>query len=269
MSRFALLLVGLLIAIAALWAGSAYAQPGDEQQDKWRWEISPRIWPYNLSGDVRVRDLTIPVEADWDEISDTLHWGISLLAKTTKPSKPIGYILSIDFANFDGSTTLPSLAVLDSETDFLILSAGVVFRPKSDAQLMAEYQETGKIPIMYEYEGGVRFIGFDSDITVTPPPPGLVVQGGLDNSWAEPYLGGSVKVPISPKFGAWVRANVGGFGVGDSDFTYEANLAVQYKMSKKTALNLGYRWLGFDTIDNGNGADCKFSGPFLGSTWSF
>ena len=66
-----------------------------------------------------------------------------------------------------------------------------------------------------------------------------------------------------------VRADVGGFGIGDSqEFTWQAQALAGIRLYRHSAFLFGYRWLEFDTIVDGNGQKLLQSGPIIGLKWN-
>jgi hypothetical protein len=79
----------------------------------------------------------------------------------------------------------------------------------------------------------------------------------------DPIIGVRVNRNLSDKLFLRGVADIGGFGI-ESDFTWQAYLALGYRLSDKSALSIGYRGLGTDFTDGGFTYDVISHGLLIG-----
>ena len=89
----------------------------------------------------------------------------------------------------------------------------------------------------------------------------------VDEDWVDPFLGANFRWPLGERWEAFLRGDVGGFGVG-SDFTWHAYAIAGYALTERLGLMLGYRYIDYD-YDDGEGVDrfiydAEEHGPLLG-----
>lgn len=105
-------------------------------------------------------------------------------------------------------------------------------------------------------------------------PDGRELEAGRGNSiddtegWFEPFIGGRTLLQLGEHWNIALRGDVGGFGVDDSEFSWQAVGAVCYKIRQDGwTLNLfgGYRALGQDYERGGFTWDMVVHGPVLGA----
>jgi hypothetical protein len=103
---------------------------------------------------------------------------------------------------------------------------------------------------------------------------GIVLAAGESRSldqkegWAELFLGGRVDLKLGEHWLLGVRGDVGGFGIGDSEFSWQVMAAAGYRWRLDGwSLDLfgGYRALGQDYSRGGFTWDVITHGPVLGA----
>ena len=83
------------------------------------------------------------------------------------------------------------------------------------------------------------------------------VSGRKD--WVDPFVGVRGRYQLSPKFYVAGKADIGGFGVS-SELVWQVYGGVGWQMSKRTALELGYKYFAIDYSDGGFTYDVANSG---------
>jgi hypothetical protein len=83
------------------------------------------------------------------------------------------------------------------------------------------------------------------------------VSGRAD--WVDPFVGVRGRYQLSPKFYVAGKADIGGFGVS-SNLVWQVYGGVGWQMSKRTALELGYKYFAVDYSDGGFTYDVANSG---------
>ncbi len=103
---------------------------------------------------------------------------------------------------------------------------------------------------------GLRFVeaqlGVNAEI-IGNGPLGLSFesQGSLNRTWSQLLLGTQASVFLTPALRAFVRADIGGFGMaGSQDLSGNAQVGFGYALGNSTDLNVSWRYTGI-AYDNG------------------
>jgi hypothetical protein len=105
-------------------------------------------------------------------------------------------------------------------------------------------------------------------------PNGTVLQAGVSRSldqregWAELFLGGRIGLELGEQWLLNLRGDIGGFGIGDSEFSWQTVAALGYRWRLEGwSIDLfgGYRALGQDYSRGGFTWDVITHGPVLGA----
>ncbi|MBI4831467.1 MAG: hypothetical protein HY801_07915, partial [Candidatus Lindowbacteria bacterium] len=129
--------------------------------------------------------------------------------------------------------------------------------------------------LVFDVLAGGRYFYLNNEIEIEGTGPlGLDVDVDESKDWVDPIVGGRVFLDLSDKFKVGLRADVGGFDVGNtSDFAWNVLAALGYDLSENTTLWAGYRHLEVD-YDDGSGSDLfvydvEMSGPIVGMAIRF
>ncbi len=120
--------------------------------------------------------------------------------------------------------------------------------------------------------GGVRFLWLDGTVKVdatesiigNPIAGQRITEKEAGNNW-DAVIGLRGVTALNEK---WYLSYYGDIGAGDSDFTWQASLAANYRM-KNADLVVGYRYMDFDLDNFGPIDDLNLGGPFVGVKFSF
>ena len=120
--------------------------------------------------------------------------------------------------------------------------------------------------------GGVRFLWLDGTVVVdaTESVGGSPIDGQVfrekevGNNW-DAVIGLRGVTALNDK---WYLSYYGDIGTGNSDFTWQASLAANYRMNRAD-LVFGYRYMDFDLDNFGPIDDLNLGGPFIGVKFSF
>lgn len=260
MRRSACIAVVCAVLLAVCWLGSpSYAQ----DTGKWVWELTPYYWVSDISGDANVRGTTLPVDVDFDQIEDQLDFGALLNVRTFQPTSHWGYLFGVVYMNLDGERTFPA-ATITSDLTMSIWELGMTYSPETDMEVR-EALMSGSRKIWWQWLFGLRYFNQNIDLSASTGQ-----SGSADMAWAEPMAGVMAAIPLSRKLALALRGDVGGFSVGESEFTWSALVDLRFQLSQKQTFNLGYKWLSIDTINDGSdGADITFLGPVAGISTRF
>lgn len=139
--------------------------------------------------------------------------------------------------------------------------------PASKSRFILDAFIGGRVTTI-DVEASVRV---DASVTL---PDGRVLEAGRSNGiddtegWFEPFVGARTVLELGEHWNLTLRGDVGGFGVDDSEFSWQAIGAIGYQIRQDGwVLNLfaGYRALGQDYERDGFTWDVIVHGPVLGA----
>ncbi|MEZ5582651.1 MAG: hypothetical protein R3F37_07690 [Candidatus Competibacteraceae bacterium] len=108
--------------------------------------------------------------------------------------------------------------------------------------------------------GGIRYLWLDSLIKVRVPSISRSIREDDSGSNWDAVVGFRGRTDLSEK---WYLTYYGDVGAGDSDLTWQALVAVNYRL-ENVDLAFGYRYLDWDFDDFGPFNDLNLSGAFAG-----
>jgi hypothetical protein len=118
----------------------------------------------------------------------------------------------------------------------------------------------------------VRFPGHSIDLGGVEVPGATL--GGLDETfsssewWIDPLVGMRIFADLTDRFQLSAAGDIGGFNIGSaSQFTWEAQGFMGYRVSDRWTLALGYRAIGIDRPKGSAAFDGTLHGPVLGAVF--
>ncbi len=105
---------------------------------------------------------------------------------------------------------------------------------------------------------GIRIVDLGLDLDVGVAGNGLfgvskVREGNFGRTWVQPLIGTEATVFVSPRLRAFVRGDLGGFGLsGAQDISGNGQVGLGYAIGNNTDLNVSFRYLG---LNYNNGAE--------------
>lgn len=115
---------------------------------------------------------------------------------------------------------------------------------------------------------GFRFWHLGNTLTITPRPLGNNNNLYASRDWTDPMVGARIMIALSPKMGATIAGDVGGWGAG-SKMDYQIVGALTYKIKPKLTLDAAWRYLYLDYGTYPFGTQLALSGPVFGMTYSW
>jgi hypothetical protein len=118
---------------------------------------------------------------------------------------------------------------------------------------------------------GARY--WDNETTVRVKLGPLETEKTSSDDWFDPFVGVRFGYKLAPRWTMDIRADVGGFGIGDaSDFAYNTFLGFGWHFAKHWTLMLGWRTQGTDRVKPREpsvraGVDIHQTGPLIGLLW--
>lgn len=227
--------------VFGVWAPAA----AQSANDKWDVVVAPYLMGASMSGNTTLRGQRVDVEVSASDIFSNLQFGAMGMVVAKKGRWGFGA---------DAIWMALGATVRNTNVDF-------------NQGAFAFY--------------GLRELGAAADLTF-----GLRVntlQGGLkfktlgldvsqDKTWVDPIVGISLHTPGTGRLSLGVYGEIGGFGAG-SDFTWQLFPRAGLRLTDKTSLEFGWRWLDLDySAGEGNeqfGYDVLTQGPVAGFAFRF
>ena len=112
---------------------------------------------------------------------------------------------------------------------------------------------------------GLRYWNLKNELTIRTASTPLE-RFSDTQSWLDPFVGIRYATRLSPNLVLVAMIDAGGFGVG-SNFTWGGMVDLSWKLSERTSIEVGYRYLYVDYENNGFVMDAYNDGVFIGFTW--
>lgn len=245
--------VGKQLAIAATVAlsiGGTSAIAQDAQSTAWEFGGEIYFWGASLGGNTTSGG---DVDIGIDTIIDDLKFGaMGTLAAHKGNWTLFADMIYLDLGD-DASTTAtigPIAFPVNASIDLkgFITTAGAGYR----------VYDQGATSL--DLTGGIRYLWLDATLDVSLPSIARAVQEEESGSNWDAVVGFRGRTDLSDK---WYLTYYGDVGAGDSDLTWQALAAVNYRL-KRVDLTVGYRYLDWEFDDFGPFDDLNLSGAFAG-----
>jgi hypothetical protein len=199
----------------------------------------------SITGDASFRDASASVDVPLDEILEDLEF--IFMGAYRGQSDTWAVIADTQLIELQDSTD-GAAATLDM----------TIF------ELAAAY----RIDERFEVGIGARYLGVESGVDFTTPPPNDVAG---DEDIVDPIVGFGARVPLGEKFRIHLAGDIGG-GV-DSDLTWQGQANLGFQAGDLISIWLGYRAIAWDVeVERRAGAlglDLVLHGPQLGVAFHF
>lgn len=252
--------VSLLVAVGIAAPSTTAAQ--ESGLGSWDWTAEVYGWGANLGGKTTTDDR---IEMSFGDIFDDLNFG----AMGAVFAERGNWLLFLDAFYLD----------LD-DSDRVSASVGPVDVDVKGSFDLKGFQSTfGAGYKIVETQnttlfatGGIRYLYLDGKVKVdaresflgNPIGNQVVKEKKSGGNW-DAVIGLRGVTELNDK---WYLSYYGDIGKGDSDLTWQATAAINYRF-KKADLVLGYRYLDFDLDGFGPIDDLNLKGPFAGVKFSF
>ena len=147
----------------------------------------------------------------------------------------------------------PNIGRGDTSADFK--ASQIVLTPKIGFRLI----DQGKFKV--DALTGFRYWHLSQNLSFSPSRFGRDVS--VSQNWADPLVGGRIRVALSSKTEITIAGDVGGWGAG-SQLDYQLVGLIGYKIKPRTALLLGYRYLDVNYRSSSTIFDVAMSGIAVG-----
>jgi hypothetical protein len=242
--------------------GLATVQPAEnlyELNGQWT-VVAPYAWVYGMRGMVGAGNRTVPVNVSVSDAFDKLDdlKGAAELHVESGYGN-VGVIADLMYMRL---ASQGALTTVDSRSTFFELLGMYRLIDTGGRQAGA---------FTFDLLGGLRYYRFKNEVEGN-------LFGALSaertNDWTDLVVGARAAAQLTNDLGVFARADIGGFGIGDSS-SRACNVIVgfEYKCCECASLVGGYRWLKIDR-ENGVGRDrflldATLSGPFAAFAFRF
>jgi hypothetical protein len=220
----------------------------------WNVRVASYGWFTAMNGDVTVAGNTAPVDVKFTDIVDKIDFAFMGVVEVGRGKW--SFASDLNYAKLGADNTVGPLS-FDVGMEQFIGNFCVVRNLVDDGTTR------------FDVYGGARVTYLSTDLFIDRT---LIFAPDIDVSasktWVDPIIGVRVNRNLSEKLFLRGVADIGGFGIA-SDLTWQAYVALGYRLSDKSALSIGYRGLGTDYTDGAFTYDIISHGLLLGYEHSF
>ena len=248
-----------IIAVSALGFLCSPAQGAADEE--WKLRITPYFFAPAIDFDATTSGTTVSLDMSFSDILENFDvFGLSVRTEAWKGEW--GIVFDVYYVDLDGEfgpTDNIDVDIKDASVDLL-----AAYRIETDSF-------KGQT-LFFDIMSGLRYHYLKEEIKLgLPGPLPSVTLGGSEN-WIEPVIGGRVVWPFAKKWALAVYGDMGGFGIGSaSDLTWSINTAIDFILSEKWSIDIGYRYYDMDYSKgsgrNEFGFDGTMDGVIIGFTW--
>jgi hypothetical protein len=256
-------------------------QPGSDSE--LRLSFSPYLWVTNFSGDISVKGIQIDVSRSFVDILNESDSVFGLMGALDLDYKGFVFQLNGSWVTAKESKqkgvfrngTVDAQVKLDAVWFEFFGGYRFIDRPLSDAP-----DAPGRFKLDGFVGGRVTAVDINTTLTasasITLPGgavlnPGQSVDRSQSNDWVEPLIGFRAICNLDEHWLVQVRCDVGGFGVNDSQFSWQiaAVAGYQWKLDGwSLGVFAGYRALGQDHSSGNLNWDVVTHGALVGVSLS-
>jgi hypothetical protein len=245
--------VPLLVVAWLAVAPTAFSQVAADAAPPWKNTVELYLMGPSLDGTVGLGPVDGDVDVDAGAVFDALD----------------GAFLGTYIGEANRWGVLVDLAYMDLKEDGTGLTGRVDYEVKVKQTILGVvglYRLTDTLQLTF----GGRYVDVSNRLTLSGPNQ---VRGAkASESWFDPTLGLRYVAPLGERWVFNAGADIGGAGVG-SDLTWFWAANVAYRMTERSQIYAGYRYIYFD-YEDGEGRDrFKFDmaqhGPLVGFRFEF
>lgn len=212
--------------------------------------LRPYLWAAGLSGDASAdSDSGTGIAADFGGLLDHLDGGL-LLASEARLGDDVVLLGDFVWLSLEGDDTRPVGTPVRSDLDVI------------EAQLALAWRVARSGELNVDLLAGLRVIGLEAHL----------VSGATDADRSEtlldPLIGLRGNVRLAEHWRLLLYGDVGGFGAG-TELSYQFAAIVDYAITDRIAVGLGYRQLGLDVEEEHLDIEGAIGGPLLGFEFRF
>ncbi len=219
----------------------------------WQFAGEAYLWGASIGGTSAAGD---DIDIGFDDLIDNLD--IALMARLNARKNKWSLLADIVYLDVeDNQRSTANLIGRPIQTDIDVALEGWIVTAAGGYSLI----ETHKYSL--DLLGGARYLWLEADLEFDL---GAIRQTYTDSGhvW-DGIVGMFGKAELADK---WYLTGYLDAGAGDSDFTWQAEVGLNYRFRKVDAV-VGYRYLDWDFDDNDTFDDLNLSGPYAGVKFLF
>ena len=240
-----------LIAVTALL--SVIAGPSVAENRQWEFAATVYVWGSGIKSSIGTSRGPLVSETDFGDVLKDLD--MALMGSFEARRGPWGFVGDLMYTDLSSTEATPFgvlFSAADVDTTTTTFSGYALYRTVDSP--------TSTVDV------GVGVRANDLDIGVTLQPGTLPLETfSVGDTWVDPLVAARVKVPLSDSWYATAFVDVGGFGI-DSDLTWQVVGTVDYHISDRWSVRMGYRHMSTDRTSGGRDIKLDLSGPIIGAT---
>lgn len=287
---------GVAVAAIAIAVMASVARPAKAEEtapgDGWRFNAATYAWFTSVSGNTTARGQVIDVNAGFFDILNNSSSIAAFNAYFEANKGPVGFYADLVWSNLGFSKSaaryrnpLPGLnvnGVVNAQLNYTmtIVEMGGIYEVSRWSHSPGSFTAADAL-LGFRYWNNSVSANLDAVITANlynlgfEQSQGIAVAKTGNLQWVDPVVGFRVRHQFTPSQSAFVRGDIGGFGLG-SQFSWQAVAAYAYAWQfdgYQLAATLGYRALAASyTTGSGletRGIDLLLHGPLIGFSVRF
>jgi hypothetical protein len=250
MRKLAAVITGILIILFL--CTTAFTEETPKSSD-WDFALTPfYVWAIDMSGSMTVEGNNVPVNVDFDEITDNLEFLFTAHIEG-KHKSGFGFLTDISYIEIEDDMSTPG-PTLDVQFTSVMYEFAGIYRINYGANAL-------------DLIGGIRYYDLELEIDVIGVPPMGGIPPSMDKSqdWVDAMLGARYTWAFTDKWKLMARGDI---GFGGSEHAYNLESLFVYKPWQYVSFIFGYRYMDID-YEDGSGSDLfeydiTMKGPVLG-----
>lgn len=214
----------------------------------WNVRVASYGWFTSMNGDIAVMGNSAPVDVKFTDIIDKIDFSFMGVVEVGRGQW--SFATDLFYAKLSADNARNN-TLFTAEMEQFMGNFAVVRNIIDDG--------TTRLDVF----GGARVNYLSSDLSIDRPLLLPDTDVSESKTWVDPIIGVRAQRNLSEKLFLRGVADIGGFGI-ESDLTWQAYVALGYRVSEKTALSIGYRGIGTDYTDGGFTYDVISHGLLLG-----
>ena len=221
----------------------------------WEFTLSPYLWMTSLRASTEIGPITSTSEAYFSDLIQHLDGAAQLRFEGQRDRW--GFFLDGTYLTVsdDARVKTQRFRFRGVDTDVQLTEAWLDF---------GGMYQLGNPGRTFDLMLGGRYAYVSTEVSVGP------FEADRSEDWLAPLVGGRFQFDISENWLASLKAEVGGFGVGDApDLSWGVTALLGYRLNDSATLGLGYRFYDIDFSSGRLEVDMQYHGPLVGMSFRF
>lgn len=245
-------------------SGDGDSYSGPECTNGHWWVVAPYVWIPGIKGQITTFGVQQNISIDTSDVLSHLHDANGALQLHLESGVgQYGLIVDTNIIRMSQTRSFTGGA-LDFDLQQTLLEVLGMYR-------MLEVPSEGmqKQSASVDLLGGARYYNFTNGLNVTFTDPTIpTVPLGQSASWVDLVVGVRGRAPITQGLDGFLRADIGGFGIGTSStFAWNLIAGLDWHPTDHLSFLAGYRVLDIDESQGSGTAEfafnAKMQGPFI------